>query len=430
MDFFHFVEIVGQLGSQEGTATTCRGLVPAPGICARCRHAGRIETKIVEREGGNDEDNKQSRGSKKSKTKYIRPGIMPTLFGRHLLGNAIFLGLGEVAENLPPLEEQVIAVDMDSELEEPYREVEQALLDTVKLMLRSGKKNLLGAMLQTLLLYPDHPFDWAQVGYWNRTPSGEKLFVPVVWPPRLAADKVYAKEQRLLDVIDFERQRGRQCWVYVQYTGEKDCLARLENLCREQGYATEVLRSSVQLARREDWIKRNGPGADVVLSHPKLVETGLDLFDKGGSYNFPTLIFYQTGYNLFTMRQASRRAWRIGQRKDCKVIYLFYGGTLQARAMALMGKKMEAAQALEGKFSAEGLASMAGEEGSAEMALAKSLADRIEEGDATRHWAKVGASVASAVRNVELDEELPAFDEGTLAKLRAAFGQPQLQVAC
>ena len=87
----------------------------------------------------------------------------------------------------------------------------------------------------------------------------------------------------------------------------------------------------------------------MALSHPKLVETGLDLFDKGGVYNFPTLIFYQTGYNLFTMRQASRRAWRIGQRKDCKVIYLYYGGTLQARAMSLMGKKMEAAQALEGK---------------------------------------------------------------------------------
>jgi hypothetical protein len=390
---------------------------------------GRIETKIVEREGGNDEDNKQSRGSKKSKTKYIRPGIMPTLFGRHLLGNAIFLGLGEVAENLPPLDEQVIAVEMDPELEEPYREVEQALMETVKAMMRSGKKNLLGTMLQTLLLYPDHPFDWGQVGYWDRTPSGEKSFVSVIWPPSLDSSKVYAKEQRLLDLIDFERQRGRQCWVYVHYTGEKDCLERLARLCRERGYATELLRSSVQLAKREDWINRNGPGADVVLSHPKLVETGLDLFDKGGSYNFPTLIFYQTGYNLFTMRQASRRAWRIGQRKDCKVIYLYYGGTLQARAMSLMGKKMEAAQALEGKFSAEGLASMAGEEGSAEMALAKSLADRIEEGDAARHWAKVGSSVVNAVRDNEFDDDIPAFDEGTLAMLQAAFGQPLLQVA-
>jgi hypothetical protein len=127
--------------------------------------------------------------------------------------------------------------------------------------------------------------------------------------------------------------------------------------------------------------------------------------------------------------QASRRAWRIGQRKDCKVIDLYYGGTLQARAMSLMGKKMEAAQALEGKFSTEGLASMAGEEGSAEMALAKSLADRIDEGDASRHWAKVGAAAQNVVRDFEFDDDIPAFDEGTLAMLRAAFGQPVLQIA-
>ena len=94
-----------------------------------------------------------------------------------------------------------------------------------------------------------------------------------------------------------------------------------------------------------------------------------------------------------------------------------------------MGKKMEAAQALEGKFSAEGLASMAGEAGSAEMALGKSLADRIDEGDAARHWARVGAGVPKAMRDIEVDDGIQAFDDGTLAMLRAAFGQPQLQIA-
>ena len=67
--------------------------------------------------------------------------------------------------------------------------------------------------------------------------------------------------------------------------------------------------------------------------------------------------------------------------------------------MALMGKKMKAAQALEGKFSAEGLASMAGEEGSAEMALAKSLADRIDEGD-VESAASVESSIAVSANNL------------------------------
>jgi hypothetical protein len=33
------------------------------------------------------------------------------------------------------------------------------------------------------------------------------------------------------------------------------------------------------------------------------------------------------------------------------------------------------------------------------------------------------------VRNIEFDDDIPAFDEGTLAMLKAAFGQPQLQLA-
>jgi hypothetical protein len=72
-----------------------------------------------------------------------------------------------------------------------------------------------------------------------------------------------------------------------------------------------VLRSSVEPAKREERIAKNAPKLDVIISHPKLVETGLDLFDKGGSYNFCTLVFYETGYSLFCLRQASRRSWRM-----------------------------------------------------------------------------------------------------------------------
>jgi hypothetical protein len=46
-----------------------------------------------------------------------------------------------------------------------------------------------------------------------------------------------------------------------------------------------------------------------------------------------------------------------------------------------------------------------------------------------KHGAKVGAAVSNAVRDIEFDDDIPAFDEGTLAMLRAAFGQPVLQIA-
>jgi hypothetical protein len=89
------------------------------------------------------------------------------------------------------------------------------------------------------------------------------------------------------------------------------------------------------------------------------------------------------------LRQASRRSWRIGQTKPCRIVYFYYDDTMQSRAMALMGRKLTAAQALEGKFSSEGLAALAGDDTSVELALARSLVNRMDEGDARRIWNKV-----------------------------------------
>jgi hypothetical protein len=90
-------------------------------------------------------------------------------------------------------------------------------------------------------------------------------------------------------------------------------------------------------------------GVEVVICHPKLVETGLDLLA------FPTLYFYETGYSLHTLRQASRRSWRIGQRFPVRVKFVTYSGTMQETCLRLMGKKMLVALMMEGKFSGEGL---------------------------------------------------------------------------
>jgi hypothetical protein len=182
----------------------------------------------------------------------------------------------------------------------------------------------------------------------------------------------------------------------VQFTDRHDVQGRLQPLLEAEGLRVGMLRASVDPAKREAWIARHGPKCDVCISHAKLVETGLDLFAKGGAYNFATLVFYQTpGYNPFTLRQAARRSWRIGQQQPCKVFYLYYARTMQERALALMGKKLLAAQAIEGKFAAGGLADLAGDdEGSTEMALARSLAECLDEGEVRRAWGRVAVEQA------------------------------------
>jgi hypothetical protein len=126
-----------------------------------------------------------------------------------------------------------------------------------------------------------------------------------------------------------------------------------------------------------------------MICFPKLVSTGLDLFSKvQGGHNYNCIIFYETGYSLNDMRQAARRAWRIGQPRDCYIYYMYYQGTMQHRAMSLMSKKMAAALALEGEFSEDGLAAMAGD-GDEQMALAKSMSEKIDDIDMQRSWTKV-----------------------------------------
>jgi hypothetical protein len=149
---------------------------------------------------------------------------------------------------------------------------------------------------------------------------------------------------------------------------------------------------------------------DVIISHPQPVRTGLTLFDAAGNHNFPSLIFYETGYDLFTLRQASRRSWRIGQKHPCRVYYLYYRETMQARAMALMAQKLDASLALEGQFSVEGLAAMSAESGSLTMELAKSLVENIDFGDAERVWQRFRSEPS------EPCEELPEDDEPAIIR--------------
>lgn len=358
---------------------------------------GRIETRIIERSGNRSEsDNRMSRGSK-STVKSIRPGIMPPLFGKHLIDKCVFLGLNEVADNLPTLTEECVPIRMDKELAAAYRhDVERPLIEAIKVMMQKRDRRLLGAMLQTLLAYPDYPFEWDPVGYFN-----VDRFVTVTTPPNLPAETIRPKEQALVDLIQKEKASRRQVWIYVQFTDRHDVQGRLDRILSDRGFRVGLLRSTVPLNRREEWISKHAPHLDVVISHPRLVETGLDLFDKGARFNFPTIVFYETGYNLFTLRQASRRSWRIGQTKPCRVVYLYYEATMQDRALALMGKKLTAAQALEGKFSSEGLVAMAGEDANIEIALARSLVQRLDEGEARRAWGRSELSGTRAGQAVQ-----------------------------
>ena len=183
--------------------------------------------------------------------------------------------------------------------------------------------------LQTLLAYPDG----CTRGEAVFDPETEQLLVQV---PPLQGERLYPKEQALVDLVAAERLAGWRVLVYATHTGTRDITGRMEEFLGRHGFKVAVMKAdAVPPERREAWVaKRVEEGVDVLVCHPRLVQTGLDLVD------FPTIVWFETDYSVYTMRQASRRSWRIGQTQPVQVVFMAYRNTLQADALKLVAKKL------------------------------------------------------------------------------------------
>ena len=190
------------------------------------------------------------------------------------MNTTAFLSLEDISDNLPRYGESVIPVDMDETLQQAYERLEEDIRGAIRE--HRGNKSLMSILLNTLLLYPDHPYDFEQI--WARTldpPTKEYVKFLVTEPENLTREALYAKERALIADIKEELRQGRRCQVYATYTGQKDVTLRLETVLRQEGLRVAILRSSVPTDKREDWYERQlKAGVQVVICHPRLVETG------------------------------------------------------------------------------------------------------------------------------------------------------------
>lgn len=280
-----------------------------------------------------------------------KPGASPLLFGEFLMDTCAFVFLEDISDALPPYEESVLQVPMDAPMAAAYERLEADMSEALKA--HRGNRSVLSIMLNALLLYPDHPFGLGKLWGAEIDEDGRRQRFLIADTQNLPEKLVYSKERRLVEEIKKELAEGRRCQVFAVYTQKRDVTSRLERILREEGISCAIMRSSIETSKRESWYERRlKEGVQVFIAHPKLVETGLDLLFA------PTIIFYESGYSLHTLRQASRRSWRIGQRQPVRVKFLCYENTMQAKCLRLMGKKLLVALAMEGKFAGEGLQSL------------------------------------------------------------------------
>lgn len=291
------------------------------------------------------------------------PGFGPVGIMRYVVPITVFLKLRDIGQNvLPDYDEHFINVPMSHAQDEAYQRMAKHLVHELKKALAQKDNSLLGVVMNTLLAWPECCFRPETV----RHPRSKAVLFSQ--GPVFQESELTPKEQQLLDLCKKEKAQGRKVLVYSIYSGTRDTTARLKSHLEMNGFKVAVLRASVDAARREDWVADQVErGIDVLVTNPELVKTGLDLLE------FPTIVFMQSGFNVYTLMQAARRSWRIGQKHPVKVVFLGYSGSSQVECLRLMAKKIAVTQSTSGDMPDCGLDVLNDAGDSIEVKLAKQL---------------------------------------------------------
>ncbi len=306
---------------------------------------------------------------RKTQTRQL-PGVSPLVFSRFLLEYTAFLSLSDMGKDLPDYEEIPVPLEMPEAVRDAYKDAEKILRQILKNDRKAARK-LLSAYMNLLTVYPDQPYGQPEIVH--------PINGTVVMVPQSIGDfdSILPKEEKTLEIVRAKIAAGERVLIYTSWT-RTDSQKKLLGLLNREGIRADILTPAVSPEKREAWVEqRLSSGLQALITNPRCVETGLDL------NAFTTLIFYSMGYNLFTLRQASRRSWRINQTAPRVEVYmLYYKDTMQVKAMKLMASKLAVAGLIEGSFSEEGLAAMSDvKDLTSQMAkeLAQGIKDNVED---------------------------------------------------
>lgn len=338
---------------------------------------GNIETtiKYMEQPDGSQYSNKQSHGGVESRTEKVVPGISPFVFSQYLIQSTSLVRLIEVWKDpVNFVDVPTIMVDMDESLAIENQNIISGFERIIE-QEENGYKYYL-PLLQTGISYLDNPFSYPMVTY-----TDSDGFKRNAWEPTEQFDPadLLNKEKELIKIVKNEMSEKRKSIIYVRDTGSsregRDIRPRLMKILTDVGAKVAILDSTIKPPLRSDWLKHKilDQDYDVVIVSQELVKVGLDLLST------PTLIFYQFSWSLFTVNQAARRSWRIGQDKECRLFYLSYKDSYQEYMANIIARKNKAAGAINGEVSNEGLSAMLGDDGDLQSLLIESIKQKDQD---------------------------------------------------
>ena len=221
--------------------------------------------------------------------------------------------------------------------------------------------------------------------------------------PPLSEERLYPKERALVDLVAAERLAGRRVLVYATHTGTRDITGRMEDFLSRHGFKRRGHEGGRRAARASRGVggeaRRGGrrrarlppaPGADG--ARPGGVRD-----DRAGT---------ETDYSVYTMRQASRRSWRIGQtRARAGRLHGLPEHPAGRRPQAGGAEAAKSSLAVEGELPEDGLAAYGDDGDDLMLALARKIVAGEEDAGSVE-------SVFEQARQVAAEAEALLVDEG------------------
>ncbi len=277
------------------------------------------------------------------------PGVLPLFLFRHLLQVSVTLHKADLAIDLPKCTQHKHLIQPSKEQMTAYNGLLSTLLR--KISRDRFEPKYAGKLFGALSEFPAY-LDLAVENVGNQADGTYEIRYPETLDRELVAtgtqfpyDELTPKEQWLIDTTKAELAEGRNVLVFAWHINLIPRLVRrLKDFIGEE--VAVLYADKVPTKKRQEWITKNvvKKGIRVMVANPMTIQTGLN-----NLVHFSTEIWMENpGANPQIFRQAIGRVDRIGAKKETRIHFAVYEGTLQVQLYDLLMKKVAIATSTDG----------------------------------------------------------------------------------
>lgn len=270
-------------------------------------------------------------------------GINPVVFTKYLAENFIFATLKDLEKELPQVETNYIPLKQDEDIVKNTNNLIQQFKSVDPFMYKFYEDSVVKH-------YLNNPYKWNNI---EITKNDNTFYV---YPQNIERHKKSPKEEKIVEICKKEKQEGRKCWIYTDFTGESgsgqymkghNIVYYIKNSLEEAGLKVFWLRPNIPPIDRKELIEKNKDKYDVFISNPKLVNVGINMAWCG------TYIVYIPSYRVDVITQATHRGYRANSQISNRIYMLFYENTIENEINKRYQMKLAESYAIEGKFDVE-----------------------------------------------------------------------------